>query len=174
MAVLLWVDWINDRIGRTVSYLIWFGAAVLVFEVVARYGFGAPTVWAHGYTQRIFGAYFILIGAFTLLRGGHVRIDIFLPSKGSRRRAALDLLNYTMLLIWGLALTYEGWAFFQDALLWGEVDDSALGHSLWPIKLALVIGAALITTQAAAEMVRAVIGLVHPSTHQTRLYDNES
>lgn len=174
MISLLWVDWINDRIGRAVSFLIWVGAAVLVWEVVSRYIFDAPTIWAHGYTQRIFGCYFILIGAFTLLRGSHVRIDIFLPEKGCRRRAALDLLNYLMLLIWGAALTYEGWAFFQEALLWNEMDDSALGHPLWPIKLCLMLGAALISLQAVAEIIRSVAGLIDPSFNQTRQYGNDS
>ena len=163
MAFLVWIDRINEGIGRAVSFLVWIGAAVLVWEVVSRYAFGAPTVWAHGYTQRIFGSYFILLGAFTLVRGDHVRIDLFLAAPGTRKRAALDLLNYALLLIWGLALTYEGWNFFQEALLWDEVDDSALGHPLWPIKLCLVVGAALISVQAIAETLRAVIGLVAPS-----------
>lgn len=171
---LLWIDWINDRIGRGVSFLVWIGAGVLVWEVVSRYLFGAPTIWAHGYTQRIFGSYFILIGAFTLLRGAHVRVDIFLPAKGGRKRAALDLLNYLMLLIWGFALAYEGWAFFQESLLWDEVDYGALGHPLWPIKLCLVIGAAMISFQAMAEIIRAIIALINPSYTQIRRYGNES
>ena len=174
MTALLWVDWINNRIGRVASFIIWIGAGVLVWEVVSRYVFGAPTIWAHGYTQRLFGSYFILVGAFALLRGAHVRIDIFLPPKGTRRRAAQDLLNYLMLLIWGGALTYEGWGFFQDALLWQEVDDSALGHPLWPIKLCLVIGAGLISAQAVVEIIRSVISLINPSHEMTRRYGNES
>lgn len=174
MTGLLWIDRVNDRIGKIVSFLIWVGAAVLVWEVVSRYVFNAPTIWAHGYTQRIFGSYFILIGAFALLRGSHVRIDIFLPAKGGRRRAALDLLNYLMLLIWGSALTYEGWAFFQDALLWNQKDDSALGHSIWPIKLCLVIGAGLISVQAVAEIIRSVAGLINPSINQTRQFGNDT
>lgn len=174
MTALLWIDWINDRIGRGVSFLVWIGAVVLVWEVISRYVFGAPTIWAHGYTQRIFGSYFILIGAFAMLRGAHVRIDIFLPTKGGRKRAALDLLNYLMLLIWGLALAYEGWAFFQEALLWDEVDDGALGHPLWPIKLCLVIGAAMISTQAFAEIIRTIITLINPSYTHIRRYGNKS
>jgi len=168
VTALLCVDRINDWIGRMVSFLVLVGAAILVWEVVSRYIFDAPTMWAHGYTQRVFSSYFILVGAFALLRGSHVRVDLFLPAEGSRKRAALDLLNYIMLLIWGAALTYEGWAFFQEALLWNEVDDSALGHPLWPIKLCLVVGAGLISIQAATEIIRAAIGLINPSFSQKR------
>jgi len=165
ILILSSIDRLNDTVGKMVSFLVWIGAAILVWEVVSRYAFGAPTIWAHGYTQRVFGSYFIMLGAFTLVRGGHVRIDIFLANRGTRRRAVLDVLNYSMLLIWGAALTYEAWYFLQESLLWGEVDDSALGHPLWPIKLCLLLGSGLITLQAIAEIIRAAIGVVSPNLH---------
>ncbi|MDA0924670.1 MAG: TRAP transporter small permease subunit, partial [Proteobacteria bacterium] len=72
------VDTLNAGIGKAVSLLIWAGIVVLCYEVVARYIFGQPTLWAHGYTQRIFGAYFVLVGAYTLIRADHVRVDLLL------------------------------------------------------------------------------------------------
>tara|TARA_R110002095_G_scaffold68252_3_gene58087 strand:+ start:1734 stop:2264 length:531 start_codon:yes stop_codon:yes gene_type:complete len=168
MKLLDWIDQTNLLIGRLVSFLLWIGAAVLVWEVISRYALNAPTVWAHGYTQRIFGAYFILIGAFTLVKGGHVRVDLFLGEEGSRRRAFLDVVNYAFLLIWGFALTSEGWRFFQEALLWNQLDDSALAHPLWPVKLCLVIGAGLISIQALAEIIRSLAALVAPEFALTR------
>lgn len=163
MRLLAWIDNGSLFLGKVASMLVWAGAAVLVWEVVARYVFGAPTVWAHGYTQRIFGAYFILIGAFTLIRGGHVRVDLFIGAQGTRRRAALDLVNCCFLLIWVAALTWQGWLFFEDALVWGERDDSALGHKMWPIKFCLFAGAALMLLQGLVELARACAGLIDPS-----------
>ena len=49
-----WIDRLNGFLGRLVSYAIWIGMAVVVCEVVMRYVFNAPTVWAQGYAQRIF------------------------------------------------------------------------------------------------------------------------
>lgn len=164
MRFLTWIDRISLALGKMASVLIWIGAAVLVWEVIARYVFGAPTIWAHGYTQRIFGAYFILIGAFTLTQGGHVRVDLFIGRTGTRRRALLDIINYGMLLIWASALTWQGWLFFDDSLLWGERDDSALAHPMWPIKLCLFVGAALILLQGVAEMIRAFVALINPNS----------
>lgn len=163
MRLLAWIDRGSLFLGKLASVLVWAGAAVLVWEVVARYVFGAPTVWAHGYTQRIFGAYFILIGAFTLIRGGHVRVDLFIGPTGTRRRAALDIVNCLFLLVWAGALTWQGWLFFEDALIWGERDDSALGHKMWPIKFCLFAGAALILVQGLAELVRSVAALIDPT-----------
>lgn len=162
MRLLEWIDRVSLAFGKVASILVWVGAAVLVWEVIARYVFGSPTIWAHGYTQRIFGAYFILIGAFTLIQGGHVRVDLFIGRIGTRRRALLDVINYGLLLVWASALTYQGWLFFDDSLLWAERDDSALAHPMWPIKFCLFAGAALILLQGAAEMIRALAALIDP------------
>lgn len=174
MKYLVWIDRLNLLVGRLVSYAVWVGAAVLVFEVVSRYAFDSPTIWAHGYTQRIFACYFILIGAYTLLKDGHVRVDIFLVNRGPRSRALLDALNYGFLLIWCSALTYEGWNFFQEALLWNEKDDSALAHPLWPVKLCLVVAAGLITLQALAGLLRSLAAAVKPSPIQSGALPHES
>lgn len=160
------IDRMNTAIGQGVSFLIWIGIAVLCFEVVARYVFGQPTMWAHGYTQRIFGSYFILIGAYTLVKREHVRVDILLTPGPSRRNAVLDLINYAFLIIWGSVLTAEGWRFFWDAWTYAEVDDSALGHAMWPPKLALFIGSLLITIQGVNEAVKAILTLISPQSAQ--------
>lgn len=162
MILLRLIDQINIFIGRAVSYLIWAGIVVLCFEVVARYGFGQPTLWAHGYTQRIFGAYFVLVGAYTLIRRDHVRVDIFINTRNPRVNAGLDLFNYAFLILWGAILTREGWLFFEDAWSFNERDDSALGHPMWPIKLSLFLGAGLITLQGIAEAIRSLVLIFNP------------
>ena len=166
------IDRMNTAIGQVVSFLIWAGIAVLCYEVVARYVFGQPTVWAHGYTQRIFGSYFILIGAYTLIQRDHVRVDILLTPEPSRRNAFLDLLNYAFLILWGTVLTIEGWRFFLDAWRWAEVDDSALRHAMWPPKLALFLGSLLITLQGISEAIKAVLYLISPSDAEAAKADD--
>lgn len=162
MALLAWVDRFNAAFGKLVSYLVWFGIAIIVLEVVLRYAFNMPTVWGPGYTQRIFGAYFVLIGAYTLLQGGHVRVDVLLNTRSPRWNALLDLFNYAVLLIWTSALVYEGWHFLADAWLFNETDDSALGHPMWPVKLALFLGVLVIALQGVAEVIRSAILVIKP------------
>lgn len=162
MRILNWIDSLNLRMGRLVSYAVWIGAGVLVFEVVSRYLFKSPTVWAHGYTQRIFAVYFILIGAYTFLRAGHVRVDLLLQNRSPRARALLDALCYLLLIVWCFGLAWEGWNFFDEALLWQEKDDSALAHPLWPVKLALFVAAALFALQALAAFIRAALAVFTP------------
>ncbi|HHX88471.1 MAG TPA: TRAP transporter small permease subunit [Paracoccus sp.] len=162
MILLRVVDAINTAIGKTASFLIWAGIFVLCFEVVARYAFGQPTLWAHGYTQRIFGAYTVLIGAYTLIRNDHVRVDLLLNNRSVRGRAALDLVNFSFLIIWGVVLTWEGFGFFEDAWAYNERDDSVLRHPMWPVKLTLFFGAAMITLQGIVEALRCIILLINP------------
>ena len=168
MMPLRLIDEINLFIATTHNFLIWAGIVVLCFEVVARYGFGQPTLWAHGYTQRIFGAYFVLVGAYTLIKRDHVRVDILLNTSNPRVNAGLDLFNYAFLILWGVILTREGWLFFEDAWSFNERDDSALGHPMWPIKLALFLGAALITAQGIVEAIRSLILIINPNADVKR------
>ena len=162
MTVLRLVDAFNEAIGKAVSLLIWAGIVVLCYEVVARYAFEQPTLWAHGYTQRIFGAYFVLVGAYTLLRNDHVRVDLLLNTGSPRRRAFLDFINFAFLVLWGAVLSYEAFWFFEDSWRFNEVDDSALRHPMWPPKLALFVGVALITLQGLVELLRALIRIINP------------
>lgn len=162
MKILDGISRFNMAFGKLVSYLVWAGIGIIILEVVLRYVFNMPTVWGPGYTQRIFGSYFVLIGAYTLLQGGHVRVDLLLNTRSVRWNSFLDFLNYLVLIIWTVALVYEGWFYFEESWAFNEVDDSALGHPMWPVKLALLLGVLAICVQGAVELLRSFIGMVNP------------
>ncbi len=150
------VDSISDWSGRITSYLVYVGIFVLAFEVVARYFFNAPTVWAHGYSQRIFGTYFVLIGAYTLLKGGHVRVDVLYNHLGARGKTILDMLNYLILLVWSIVLTKEAWTFFAGSFQMREVDEMVLAHPIYPVKFFMVVGMILIALQGLAMLIKSL------------------
>lgn len=144
------VNGISEWSGKIVSYLVYVGIIVLAIEVFARYFFNAPTVWAHGYSQRIFGSYFILVGAYTLLKGGHVRVDVLYNRFGLKGRAFLDMINYAALLLWSSVLILEGWTFFAQSYKLREVDEMVLAHPVYPFKFLLLVGSILITLHGVA------------------------
>ena len=154
------IDGISEWSGKMVSFLIYVGIIMLVFEVIARYFFNAPTIWAHGYSQRLFGSYFVLIGAYTLLRDAHVRVDVIYQMFSLRGRALLDILNYTLLMVWATVLVYEGFDFFMYSWEFREVDESALRHPVYPVKFLLLFGAFLIFLQGLAKLAASFITLV--------------
>jgi TRAP-type mannitol/chloroaromatic compound transport system permease small subunit len=161
------VDSISDWSGRITSYLVYVGIFVLSFEVFARYFFNAPTVWAHGYSQRIFGTYFVLIGAYTLLKGGHVRVDVVYVRLRARGKLILDMVNYMVLLIWSVVLVGEAWTFFARSFQMREVDEMVLAHPIYPVKFFMVIGTFLIALQGLAMFIKSLreylIGAEHES-----------
>ena len=144
------VNGISEWSGKIVSYLVYVGIIILAIEVFARYFFNAPTVWAHGYSQRIFGSYFILVGAYTLLKGGHVRVDVLYNRFGLKGRAFLDMINYAVLLLWSSVLILEGWTFFSQSYKIREVDEMVLAHPVYPFKFLLLIGSILIALHGVA------------------------
>lgn len=156
------IESFNLAIGKLCSFAVFTGMAIVIYEVIARYAFNAPSVWAPGYTQRIFAGYFILIGAYTLIKGGHVRVDILLNTRSPRWNAFADTLNYVALVIWTLALTYEAWFYFMDAWDFNEVDDSALRHPMWPVYLALFVGSALILLQGLSGVIASSLEFIKP------------
>ncbi|MBR9981420.1 MAG: TRAP transporter small permease subunit [Desulfatitalea sp.] len=154
------IDSISDWSGKIVSFLIYAGILMLVFEVVSRYFFNSPTVWAHGYSQRLFGSYFVLVGAYTLLKDAHVRVDIIYQRFSIRVRAVLDIINYGLLILWTAVLFKEGITFFQNSLAIREVDEMALAHPMYPVKFLLVVGVALILLQGLSKITTSCITLV--------------
>lgn len=158
--ILIAINELSEWSGKITSYIIWIGIMMLSWEVVARYCFNAPTVWAHGYSQRIFGAYFILVGAYTLLHGGHVRVDLFYNYFSFRAQRLLDLLNYGFLLLWSGVLIWEGWSFFLFSLDLRECDEMVLAHPIYPVKFVLLVGAILIALQAVSFSIVAVISMI--------------
>lgn len=154
------LTWLNEKIGKIIIYLVWIGMVVIAWEVISRYAFNAPTVWASGYTQRIFAVYFIMIGAYALIHNGHVRVDIFINQNKFRRFHALNMINMLALSAWMLAITYESWFYFIDAWDFNETDDSALGHAMWPINLSLLIGTVLMLVQGVVFFLQSLLAFI--------------
>ena len=77
VRVLAFIDGLSSWSGKLISMLIFAMIAVLMWEVISRYVFDSPTLWAHETTRYIYGAHFMIGGAYTLYLGAHVNVDIF-------------------------------------------------------------------------------------------------
>ena len=130
--------------------------AVMLFEVVARYGFGAPTVWGSDLAAMLTGALFLLGGARTLREGGHVRIDVLssrLPAPVRRTiGAAFDLL---LLLPTLGVLVHAAGRHTARAYARGEVDLAmAWRVPVWPAGALVTATLAVLALQVVAERLR--------------------
>ena len=114
-------DGISLWSGRIVGWLIFPMVLSLVWEVVARYVFNAPTIWAYDMTYMLYGTFFMLGSAYTLLRGGHIRTDSLYGGWSPRTQGIVDTLCYLVFFFPPLiALLYVTWDYFWVSFVRNE------------------------------------------------------
>lgn len=145
---------LNDIIGRLVAYLILPIFIFLILEVFLRYLFGAPTVWTNELTQMLFGAYAVLSGGYILAHRGHVNVDLFHARFRPRIRATIDVLGSIIFFFFVLAILYYGIDMAQESARTRETSYSAWNPPIWPVKLAIPIGAALLLLQGIVKLLQ--------------------
>lgn len=135
----------------------------LAFEVVSRYGFGSPTVWAYDMTFMLFGAFFMLGASYTLQRDGHIRTDMFYGEWSARRQGATDLAGYLVFFLpLVLVFVVTGWEYFHKAWTSNERFVSSPWMPVtWPFRLVMPVTGALLLVQGVAEMLRCVAAIRH-------------
>lgn len=141
---------INNKTGEFAAY--WTVAAVFVFyyEVIARYVFNSPTVWAHESMFLMFGMQYLLAGGFCLREGAHVRVDVLYMHLPKRWKAAANAATSFFFFVFAAALTITGGIFFWDSYSIGQVSHTEWQIPHWPIKFALPLGGLLLLLQGLA------------------------
>ena len=153
-SVLAVIDTVNDRIGRVASFLIVFVTLILVYEVVMRYVFDSPTIWVHETTQFVYGAHFLLAGAYCLLHGAHVNVDVLYMRFPLRARAIVDTITAMFFFLVVVILLWYGAEMAWDSLMMLEASHTFWAPPVYPIKMLVPIEALLILFQGLAKFVR--------------------
>ena len=154
------IDAINDRVGKFLSYFLFAFFALLFMEVILRYFFNSPTVWANEFAQMLFGTYAILGGGDILLTGGHVNVDIIYSRFSVKAKAVIDILTSVLFFLFcGMLLAYGG-SLAWDSLARFEHSQSAWNPPLYPAKLMIPLAAALLIAQGIAKLIRDFLTLL--------------
>jgi len=158
-SLLLLVDRVSTWIGQAFAWLIIALTALISFEVFARYVLGSPHPWAFDAMMMMYGTIFMMAGAYTLAKGGHVRGDVLYGFFSPRTQAVLDLLLYIVFFIPGvIALTYAGWDFAATA--WAIKEHSSItadGPPIYPFKSVITVAGAVLLLQGLVEIARCVV-----------------
>jgi TRAP-type mannitol/chloroaromatic compound transport system permease small subunit len=96
-ATIRAIDRFSDYSGRLIALSMLFLVAIITYEVVARYVFGAPTVWVYEASSMVNGSAFMLGCAYALFKGAHVRTDIYWERFSERKKGTIDLISYLVL-----------------------------------------------------------------------------
>jgi TRAP-type mannitol/chloroaromatic compound transport system permease small subunit len=121
--------------------------AVIVWEITMRYIFNRPTIWAHELSIMVFGVLTIMGGAYTLRYRAHVNMDLFYMRFSARGKAILDMLTFPFFLVFVLIILWFGWEFALRSVQNLEISQSNWAPPLWPVKLAIPLGALLLLLQ---------------------------
>ena len=158
---LLFIDRLSTWIGQAFAWLIVVLTLLISFEVFSRYVLNDPHSWTFDVMIMLYGTLFMMAGAYTLAKNGHVRGDVLYGFFPPRMQAGLDLALYVLFFVPGIvALAYAGYGFALDA--WKIMEHSSTtadGPPLYPFKTIIPFAGALIFLQGIAEIVRCVICL---------------
>jgi TRAP-type mannitol/chloroaromatic compound transport system permease small subunit len=149
------IEAVTRTLGYVAAGLVLLLIALMMYEVIVRYLFSAPTIWGYEVTTWMMGASFVLAVAYALSTDSHVRIDFLHDWLGERARHGFDLLGYAIvlpLLVW---LTWGLWDYWYGAFKTAERSgQSAWNPPVWPFRLVLFLGVLAWTLQTIVEVVK--------------------
>ncbi len=148
------VDKMNDRMGKIVSLLIYPIMLVLVYEVTMRYVFNRPTIWAHETSCMLYGAHFVLGGAYALKHNAFVNVEVFYMRFSKRTRAIIDLVSWSMFYIFVGVLLWRSVPWAWESFSVREFSDSTWGPYIWPSKLTIPVAAFFMLLQGITKTIK--------------------
>ncbi|MGE0803042.1 MAG: TRAP transporter small permease subunit [Lautropia sp.] len=158
--LLLAIDELSTLVGKIVSWAALLLTLLISWEVFSRYVLNNPHAWVLDAQIMLYGALFMLAGAYTLAKNGHVRGDVLYGFLRPRTQAAIDLVLYIVFFLPGVfALTWAGWIYAQESLAIREQTFSAVPLPLYPFKFVIPVAGLLLLLQGLVEIVRCVICL---------------
>ena len=155
--LLLAVDRLSTWIGQVFAWAIVLLTVMITGEVFSRYVLNEPHDWALNLQIMFYGTLFMMAGAYTLSKNGHVRGDVLYGFFRPRTQATLDLLLYFIFFLPGIiALTYAGWTYAQESLAIREKTFSATPLPLYPFKFIIPMAGFMLLLQGVVEIVRCI------------------
>ena len=152
------IDRFAELCGVVIAWLMVPLVAAVVYEVVARYAFAAPTIWSFDLTYMLYGAMFMLGAAYALRVGAHIRTDFFWERWSLRTRGVIDSVAYVVFFFPGIALFFwVGWDEAWYAYDIGEMSEQTPWRPvLWPLKACVPLAAALLLLQGISELTKSL------------------
>lgn len=157
-ATIVGIDRFMEALGRLFAWLCVPIMVAMVYEVVARYAFVAPTVWAYDVSRMCYGAMFILGAAYGLSKGIHIRSDFLYRDWKVTTQGRIDALLYVVLFFPSMLLLL--WVSAEWA--WVAIDrgersmDTAWAPLIGPVKATLPVGIALLIVQGVSELLKSI------------------
>jgi TRAP-type mannitol/chloroaromatic compound transport system permease small subunit len=159
--ILITIDKISTFVGKVFSWLIVTLTFLITYEIFSRYVLNAPHPWAFDVMLMMYGTLFMMSGAYTLSKNGHVRGDVLYGFFPPRLQAGLDLMLYIVFFLPGVvALCWAGYTYAGES--WAIREYSSItseGPPVYPFKTVIPVAGAFLLVQGIVEMIRCVLCL---------------
>ena len=151
------IDAFNERIGRWVTWLVLAAVLISAANAIVRKAFDMSSNAYLEVQWYLFSAVFLLCAAWTLLRNEHIRIDVVAGRFSRRTQTWIDVFGTIFFLFpMVLLILYESWPWFVRAWHSEEISASAGGLVLWPAKILVPAGFALLFLQGVSELIKRI------------------
>lgn len=152
------IDRFTAWTGWCIAWLILPLVATMTYEVIARYAFARPTIWAYDLSYMLYGSLFMLGAAYALLKGAHIRTDLLWANFSSRTKGWIDLIAYLGFFFPGLIMLFvsslEGSLYSYSI---GERSElTAWRPLIWPFKAVVPVATVLLLFQGVSEVLKSV------------------
>ena len=154
------IDTFNRRQGEYSALLILPLTFIVIYEVIMRYVFDAPTIWGFEATTFIYGVHFMLGLAYTLVTDGHVKVDIFTARAKRRTQAVIVIItNLVIFLPVFTCMTIWAWKYAITSTLQHELNSTSWAPPIWPIKLIMAVAFSFLLIQGISTVLKALHSL---------------
>ncbi len=155
------IDFVSEWSGKAVGFLILPIVGVMVFEVISRYAFNAPTIWSTDVVIMLAGTLYIIGGAYTHYLRGHISVDTLYDLLSPRWQTVTRVvLHFPLFVLYIGVLLWVGTEVWWDSMMEGEHAGTLWNPLVWPFKLMIPLGARLIMLQGLAQFTRDIRALV--------------
>ena len=153
------IEGLSLWVGRAFGWCILILTLSIAYEVFVRYVLNSPTVWAFDMMIQMYGALFLMCGAYALAQDTHVRADVLYRLFPVKVQASLDFVLYFLFFFPGvLALAWYGWEIASDSWRYKEVSfNSPASIQIYFFKSLIPIAGFLLVFQGVSELVRCVM-----------------
>ena len=151
------IDWINERVGRSVMWLVLIAVVISAGNALVRKLFNTSSNALLEIQWYLFATIFMLAAGYTFLRNEHVRIDILTSRLSARGQNVVDILGILFFLLpMAVLILWLSWPIVVNSVQSGEMSQNPGGLIRWPVKMLLPLGLGLLVLQALSELVKRI------------------
>jgi TRAP-type mannitol/chloroaromatic compound transport system permease small subunit len=147
------VDNINKRLVY-VSYLLPLMTLVMTYEVISRFAFNHPTIWAWDTNEQLLAVTAVLTGGYVLLVKGHTTMDMFSSRWSPKTRAVVHSFTFLLGVLFLVGLLNKSFKLALNSVKIKEYSLGLWGPPIYPLRVIIAIGIFLFLVQAVGEILR--------------------